>query len=132
MLLILHHAYTYPKPQPWLLFLQLELLVHGSYQAARNDTKTLALTYRQHAALGCNHDNNNHLSYLLLIVRSILSVVEPALGQLYLPLVVSDEVVEVGQHLFFIVVVPGLGCVFVLVLQSKGVELGTVGKLRPL
>lgn len=71
-------------------------------------------------------------AHLLLVVGCVLRVVEAGLGQLNLPLVVADEVLEVGKDLLLVVVIPDLRCFFVLVLQSQGVQLGAVRKLRPL
>ena len=72
------------------------------------------------------------IAYFLLIVWGILSVVKASLSKLYLPLVVTDEVVEEGQNLFFKAVVPCLGSLLIFLLQSQGVQLGAVRKLRPL
>ena len=59
-------------------------------------------------------------------------MMESGLGQLDLPLIVADEVVEEGQHLLLVMIVPALASVFILVLQSQGVQFCAVWQLSPL
>lgn len=50
-------------------------------------------------------------------------MMEPTLGQFYLPLVVMQEVVQELQDLFLKEVVSGLGGFFILLLQCDRVKL---------
>lgn len=54
---------------------------------------------------------------------------KPGLGQLYLPVVVTDKVIQEGKDLLLEVVVPGQRGFLVFVLQSQGVEFSAVSQL---